>query len=97
MPDEDRTTPPMTRPSMLVPSAPQTGLLPRKGPSGLRRFRLSSRRHVQKAMAAPMGNVGSTDADIHADLQMPRPAAQTSCSWLDDLLSWPRANSCDFW
>ena len=57
---------------MLVPSAPQTGLLPRNGPSGVRRFRLSSRRHVQKAMATPMGNVGSTDADIHADLQIAR-------------------------
>ncbi len=71
---------------MLVPSAPQTGLLPKNGPSGLRRFRLSSRRHVQKAMAAPMGNVGSTDADIQADLWMLGLKAQTSASWPDDLL-----------
>lgn len=63
------TKPPSTKPAMVPPSAPQTGLLPQYGPSGFRFRRLSNKRYVQKQMAAPNGRVGSLEADCHADLQ----------------------------
>ena len=64
----ERTTAPTTRASSVAPRAPQMGLLPMKGPSGLRFLRLSKRRQAQKVMATPRGTVGSVDTDIHADL-----------------------------
>lgn len=62
------TRPPKQRPMMVRPRAPQTGLLPKYGPSGFRLVRLSNSFQAQKQMAMPSGRVGSAAADCQADL-----------------------------
>ena len=62
------TRPPKHRPMMVRPRAPQTGLLPKYGPSGFRLVRLSNSFQAQKQMAMPSGRVGSAAADCQADL-----------------------------
>lgn len=65
---QGRTRNPRKSPKKVVPRAPHTGLLPKKGPSGSLFFLLSKSRYTDSAIAATIGKVGSAEADCQEAL-----------------------------